>query len=116
MLRLIAGTAIGVLFGAFLGGVTQFLTGYVPLSLILGSLGTAVVLLYNVTKGRLEIAKGTVDLKLKKRELEDLDSRVVKPSSDEVRQFGKPMKTYTMEIEKLDGKSFIVKSSEEKTE
>ena len=116
MLRLIIGTAISVLFGAFLGGVTQFLTGYVTLSLILGSLGTAAGLLFNVTKGSLEIAKGIVELKLKKRELEDLESRVVKPTSDEVRQFGKPVRPYATEIEKLDGKPFIVKSSEEKIE
>ncbi len=114
MLRLIIGTAISVCFGAFLGGVTQFLTGYVTLSLLLGSFGTAAVLLYNVTKGSLEIARGIVELKLKKRELEDLDSRVVKPTSDEVRQFGRPVKTYATEIERLEGKPFIVKSSEEK--
>jgi hypothetical protein len=72
------------------------------------------VLLYNLTKGSLEIARGIVELKLKKRELEDLDSRVVKPTSDEVRQFGKPVRTYTIEVEKLDEKPFIAKSSEEK--
>ena len=66
-------------------------------------------------QGSPEIARSIVELKLKKRELEDLDSRVVKPTSDEIRQFGKPVKTYTTEIEKLEERPFIVKSSEEKT-
>jgi hypothetical protein len=68
-----------------------------------------------MTRGGLEIARSIVELKLNKRELEDLDNRVVKPTSDEIHQFGRPVRTYTTDIEKLEEKQFIVKSSEEKT-